>query len=187
MRLLHSQIENIIEPTDCCVLLVDLQDRLMPAIARASNVKRNVSRLCDAAKELNVPILATVHNKDRLGGTSWEFREYVDATLSKRMFDATREPEWSNFLPQGKRRLIVTGTEAHVCVLQTVQGLVGEGYCVSVVADAVGSRTFTDKQVGLHRMARYGADIVTTEMVIFEWLASCDHPQFRKCLEIIKR
>jgi nicotinamidase-related amidase len=81
---------------------------------------------------------------------------------------------------------VVAGCEAHVCVLQTVLGLLDAGRKVYVVRDALGSRQPESKETAIRRMERHGAEIVTTEMVVFEWLESAEHPRFRDAIALIK-
>ncbi|MBK9082241.1 MAG: isochorismatase family protein [Rhizobiales bacterium] len=167
------------------LLAIDFQGRLMPAIEAADDVVLNASRLARAAALLDVPTLWTEQNAAKLGGTVEALAPPADAVVHKMTFDATRAPDLMPRLPEG-RTLVVIGCEAHVCVLQTVLGLIERGRSVAVVADAVGSRRRANKEAGLARMARAGAQIVTTEMVVFEWLESAEHPRFREVVALIK-
>lgn len=83
-------------------------------------------------------------------------------------------------------RLVVAGCEAHVCILQTVLGLIDSGRRVFVVRDARGARRAENNEAALHRMYRHGAEIVTTEMVLFEWLGTAEHPQFHQAIALVK-
>jgi nicotinamidase-related amidase len=168
------------------LLLIDLQQRLMPAIAGAEAVLRNARRLAETARLLEVPVLATEQNSAGLGGTATEVAELVDRTLAKTYFDATREAAFGGFLPEDRPGIVVAGCEAHVCVLQTVIGLLGSGRSVTLVADAVGSRTEGNRDAALARAKAHGAELVTTEMVIFEWIETSDHPRFREALRLVK-
>jgi isochorismate hydrolase len=100
-------------------------------------------------------------------------------------FDASATPEVLSHLLEG-RFPVVAGCEAHVCVLQTVLGLLDRGRRAVVVADAVGSRRPESREAALRRMGGHGAEIVTAEMVIFEWLGSADHPCFRDALALVR-
>ena len=100
-------------------------------------------------------------------------------------FDATRAAGLLERLGDG-RAVVVAGCEAHVCVLQSVLGLLDRDRRVCVVRDAVGSRRAESKETALARMERHGADIVTAEMVVFEWLATAEHQRFREALKLIK-
>ncbi len=105
--------------------------------------------------------------------------------IEKTTFDSTRAPGFLERLP-ADHTLVVTGCEAHICVLQTVLGLIDAGRRVYVVADAVGSRKAQSKRVALRRMAQAGATIVTTEMVLFEWVGDARHPRFKEISALVK-
>lgn len=173
-------------PRECFVLLVDFQGRLMPAIHGGEAAVANALRIAGAAHALGVPVLATEQNPGGLGGSVESIKAAATATLVKMHFDATRELAWATFAPKGLKQVIVAGCETHVCVLQTVMGLLSKGYQVRLVADAVGSRTVENRLAALHRAERHGAEIVTTEMVAFEWLGTCEHPRFKDVLRIVK-
>jgi nicotinamidase-related amidase len=170
----------------CTLLLVDLQQRLMPAIAGAEAVVANALRLGQAARLLAVPVLATEQNPAGLGGNVPEIAALASRTLPKTHFDATREAAFEAALPTGRDTIVVAGCETHVCVMQTVLGLLGGGRSVALVADAVGSRTAANRDAALARAKAHGAELVTTEMVVFEWLGTCDHPRFREALRLVK-
>lgn len=168
------------------LLLIDFQDRLMPAISDAATSAANAGRLLNAARILNLPRLFTEQNPDRLGGTIAALTpESDEPALPKMSFDALGDPAIAaRFQPE--RAIIVTGWEAHVCVLQTVSGLLSRGHPVHVVADAIGSRSPENRLSAIDRMRAMGADIVTTEMVVFEWLGSAAHPDFKRLVALIK-
>lgn len=172
------------------VLLIDFQQRLMPAIHDAHAVVANAKRLASAARLLGVPVLATVQNPEGLGSTVADLAAGIDAIFPKNAFDASREPQFSAFLSTNKQNfqpdVIVAGCEAHVCVLQTVMGLRKQGNAVRLVRDAIGSRTSANCDAAIARAATFGAEIVTTEMVIFEWLLTAKHPKFRDVLKLVK-
>lgn len=168
------------------LVLVDLQQRLMPAIENAGNVIANAAKLRDAAALLQVPVLVTEQNPAGLGGTDPRVAVPDQPALEKMFFDATREAAWRDWIVDPGRTLVVAGCEAHVCVLQTVLGILEKGGQVALVADAVGSRVGANRDAALARAAAHGAQIVTTEMVIFEWLETCRHPQFREVLKLVK-
>ena len=170
----------------CTLLLVDLQQRLMPSIAGGDQVVANAKRLADAAALVEVPVLATEQNPVGLGGNVPEIAERAARTLAKTYFDATREPLFNDFLPRERSAVVVAGCEAHVCVMQTVLGLIDKGVSVTLVRDAVGSRSTANRDAALERAKAYGAEIVTTEMVVFEWLETSDHPRFRDALRLVK-
>ncbi len=163
--------------------LIDLQARLMPAIAEAGPVVANARRLKDAAGILGVPVLLTEQNPDALGGTVPELAG--GDTIAKMEFDVTRREGFLAHVPE-EAEVILAGCEAHICVLQTAMGLMAAGRRVRIVRDAVGSRRTENREAALARLAAHGADIVTTEMVVFEWLGTAAHPRFREVVRLIK-
>ncbi|MFC3227054.1 isochorismatase family protein [Marinibaculum pumilum] len=174
-----------IDPAASLLLVIDFQGRLMPAIHDGATAVANARRLLDAAALFGVPTLFTEQNAKGLGGTVEELAPPPDLVVHKMSFDACRTPGLLERLPP-ERHLVVAGCEAHVCVLQTVLGLLDHGRRVHVVADAVGSRTAENRAAGLKRMARQGAETVTTEMVVFEWLQTAEHPRFKEAINLIR-
>jgi nicotinamidase-related amidase len=176
---------KIIEADKAGLLLVDFQSRLMPAIADAAPILSNAMRLLKAAAVLGVPAFFTEQNPKGLGATVESLEPSAAAITHKMTFNACRAEGFVERLA-GRRQIVVAGCEAHVCVLQTVFGLLEAGFEVYLASDAVGSRRAESKEMALGRMARHGADIVTSEMVIFEWLGSCEHPAFKQVLPLVK-
>jgi nicotinamidase-related amidase len=168
------------------VLLIDLQERLMPAMYDSDVVVARAVRLAQAARLLDVPVRATEQYPAGLGPTVGPLTPYLGAVLAKTMFSALDDPDFPALLPVGSTEIVVAGCEAHVCVLQTVLGLVAEGHRVVVVADATGSRDPDDKARAIDRMRQHGAEIVTSEMVLFEWLRDSRHPKFREVQRLLK-
>jgi nicotinamidase-related amidase len=176
---------HAVDPAAATLLLIDLQTRLMPAIEGSAAVIANARRLRDAAVMLDVPLLYTEQNPKGLGPTVADVASNSAPVVRKMSFDASKA---ADFPPPaaGRPQLVVVGCEAHICVLQTVLGLIGSGREVVVVRDAVGSRHNENKEAAIARMARHGAEIVTTEMVVFEWLGTADNPRFREAAALIK-
>jgi nicotinamidase-related amidase len=172
-----------IDPARAMLVVIDLQARLVPAIAEGEGVVAQARRLCEAADLLAVPVLLTEQNPAGLGGTIADLagRE----AFPKMDFDVTRAPGFLDRVPAGAD-VILAGCEAHICVLQTALGLLGAGRRVRVVGDAVGSRRTENREAALRRLAAQGADVVTTEMVVFEWLGSAAHPRFRDVVKLVK-
>ncbi len=174
----------LISPSLSNFVIIDMQGRLMPAISDGPRLLENARRLVDAAGQLGVPILMTEQNPAGLGSTVPELAG-SGPVISKMSFDCCAEPAFMAALA-GERDLVVCGCEAHVCVLQTVITLLSHRRKVYLVQDAVGSRRDESKSVAITRMQRHGAEIVTTEMVVFEWLRSASHPQFRPVSKLIR-
>jgi nicotinamidase-related amidase len=174
-----------IDRDNSILLIVDFQSKLMPAIHEGAAAIANAKRLIETAKLLDVPTLFTEQNAKGLGGTVSELAPDDSILMHKMHFDACREPSFFNRL-KSRRSVIVAGCEAHVCVQQTVLGLLHAGLSVYVVRDALGARHPENKETAIRRMERHCAEIVTTEMVVFEWLASANHPRFREAIALIK-
>ena len=174
------------DPADSTLLIIDPQVRLMPSIHDAETVIRRCVQLGSAARELTIHVIGTEENPDGLGPLVPEVAALCDTILAKFHFDATAEQGFLSRLPQGRKTFIVAGCEAHVCVMQTVAGLLDNGHEVKWVADAVGSRHPHNRLAATERARRMGADIVTTEMVIFEWLRTSEHPKFRQMLQLVR-
>lgn len=168
------------------LIVIDMQQRLMPAIENAQGVVANVKRLIDAASVLSIETLFTEQNADGLGPTVEGLTAGAKPTVfHKKHFDTTKEGELLQHLPTD-RDLVVAGCEAHVCVMQTVLGLLAGKRRVFIVTDAIGSRLPHNKRAAIERMVAHGAEAVTMEMVLFEWLDTSDHPQFKDVLALIK-
>ncbi len=176
---------HTIDRATSALLVVDFQSRLMPAIEDGAAIVANARRLLAAAGLLNVPVAFTEQNARGLGATVPELDPGAHGpALPKMTFDACRDGGLAR-LPS-RPGLVIVGCEAHVCVLQTALGLLDAGRRVYVVQDAVGARRSESKAVALRRMERHGAEVVTTEMVVFEWLATAEHPRFREALALLK-
>ena len=142
-------------------------------------------RLAEAATLLDVPVRATEQNPAGLGPTVPPLSGYPQAVLAKTSFSAAGDPGFTALLPAGGD-VVVAGVEAHVCVLQTVLDLLAAGRRVVWAADATGSRDPADREVAIDRARRHGAEIVTSEMVLFEWLRDARNPRFREVHKLIK-
>jgi nicotinamidase-related amidase len=171
---------------DAVLLLVDLQQRLVPALHGSETVVARAMRLAEAARLLDVPIGSTEQNPSGLGHTVAPLAAFPQLTVAKTVFSATSAPGFATLLPPGTAEVVVAGCEAHVCVLQTVLELQEAGHRVAVVADAIGSRDPASVTAAVDRMARHGAEVVTSEMVLFEWLRDSTHPRFREVQKLLR-
>ncbi len=164
------------------LLLVDLQERLYPAIHDATAVLEASSWLTRLAQRLGVPVICTEQYPKGLGPTMPSLRALLpdDCRIEKMHFSAVAEGALFRAVGGDRAQFVVAGTEAHVCVQQTVLDLIAAGRRVFVVEEAVGSRRRTDKALALERMRAHGADIVSREMVAFEWLGQAGTEIFRE-------
>ncbi|MBL8393605.1 MAG: hydrolase [Candidatus Accumulibacter sp.] len=164
------------------LLLIDLQERLQPAIHDAAMVLEAGIWLTRVAQRLGVPVICTEQYPRGLGPTMATLRSLLpdECVVEKMHFSAVAE-ETLFQLPGGERaQFVVAGTEAHVCVQQTVLDLLAAGRRVFVVEEAIGSRRSSDKALAVERMRAQGADIVSREMVAFEWLRQAGSDLFRE-------
>ena len=167
------------------VLVVDFQARLMPAISEGEARMASARKTLQAARLLGAPIVVTEQNPKGLGSTVEGLLEPGERVISKMTFSAAQAPDFDAAVPPD-RDIVLMGAETHVCVLQTALDLRARGQRVCVIADAVGSSRAQDREAGLARMARDGAEILTSEMVIFEWLDSCENPKFREAIKLVR-
>jgi len=170
---------------DSRLVLIDLQSRLLAAIPDAPDVVARAGALVRAADILGVPVCATEQNPDGIGPTVPELAALVPLRFGKSSFSAVGAPAFRDWAEAGGT-ILVAGTEAHVCVLQTVLELAERGLRVACVADAMASRHRANHRAALARMAAHGVAVVTTEMVLFEWLGRYDRPEFKQVLPLIK-
>jgi nicotinamidase-related amidase len=200
----------LLDAEESQLVLVDYQSRLMPVIHEADRVVANAVRLARIAQLLQVPLWCTEENPEGLGGTVEALQPLVAGrVLSKMEFDATSvlvprlkpapKAQGGNArsLPKhlqkavpaaapGRESIVLAGCEAHVCLMQTALGLLEEEVEVWVVTDACSSRSERNRDAAFDRLAGAGAELVTTEMVAFEWLRDPGHPRFKEVLSIIK-
>lgn len=170
---------------EAVLILVDFQHKLLPKIAGGEGVVAEAVRLARIARLLEVPVIGTEQHPAALGHNLDAVRELCDVTLAKHHFDACKDGLVTQ-LPSGRGHAIVAGCEAHVCMLQTCLGLLAAGLRVTVVIDAIGSRTAANRDAAVARLGAAGVTCATVEMVAFEWLDSCRHPRFREALALIK-
>jgi len=202
----------LLDVAESQLVLVDYQIRLMPALHEGQAVVANAVRLAQMAALLQVPVIATEQNPSRLGASVAELdsviRQAGARVLTKMQFSAVEEGlgEWLRPPPkpvQGNARslpkhlqkningpdratIVLAGCEAHVCLLQTALDLLEDEFDVWVVTDACSSRTERNRDAAFDRLAGAGVELVTTEMVAFEWIRSAEHPDFKAVQALIK-
>ena len=200
----------LLDASESQLVLVDYQERLMPAIFEGPAALANALRLAQIAQLMEVPVWGTEQNPSRLGGNDPALRALCQKTLAKMHFSAAEEGlgEWlrppakpqqggnARSLPKHLQKpalqapergtIVIAGCEAHVCLMQTALDLIEDEFEVWVVTDACSSRTERNRDAAFDRLAGAGAELVTTEMVAFEWLRSCEHPDFKDMLALVK-
>jgi nicotinamidase-related amidase len=199
----------LLDASESQLVLVDYQERLMPAISDGPAVLANALRLAKAAQLLDVPVWGTEQNPSGLGATDASLRALYQRTLAKMQFSAAEEGlgEWLRPAPkpqggnarslprhlqkpqqaeEARGAIVIAGCEAHVCLLQTALDLLEDEFDVWVVTDACGSRTERNRDAAFDRLAGAGAELLTTEMVLFEWLRTAEHPDFKAVHALLK-
>jgi nicotinamidase-related amidase len=192
------------------LVLVDFQARLKPVMQDADAVWANAARLATLAQALNVPVWGTEQNPSRLGEMPPEIRNHCRQVLAKMQFSAVEEGlgEWLQpepaQVPRGNARslprhlqkpqsaaeprktIVLAGCEAHVCLMQTALDLLEDEFEVWVVTDACSSRTERNRDAAYDRLEGAGAELVTAEMVAFEWIRTAEHPEFKLLQSLFK-
>ncbi len=172
-----------------CLVVVDVQEKMAPEISGKKEIEKNIAILLQAAQELQVSVLFTEQYPKGLGRTVEHVRN-LSATaplITKTHFDCCAAAEFMHEIQEiARSQILLTGMEAHICVLQTALSLMQKAYSVFAVADATGSRNPEHCRLALDRMAAAGAMPVCTEMVIFEWLQQAGTPEFKKLAKLIK-
>ena len=172
------------------VVLVDFQERLMPAIHDREKVLHRAGFLGAVARAMNVPVIATAQTPGRLGQNVPPVSAHLDEVIAKQTFGGCAGGlEGALYGHPDRPDIVIAGCEAHVCLLQTVLELLesdASGRRVWVVADACGSRHTDDRDKAMARLRSAGAEIVTAEMVAFEWLGSADNEHFKAVSKLVK-
>ncbi len=180
-----------LDPDRCMVLVIDVQEKLLPLIGNHERVVAAIGRLLQGASVFELPVLVTEQYPEGIGPTVESIaailRDGGATLLTKASFSACGEPPIRESLREIDRpQIIVVGIEAHVCVQQTVLDLLVMDHDVVVCADAIGSRGTLDYDRALVRMAGAGAAVTTVESALFELCDRCDTDRFKAMLPIIK-
>jgi nicotinamidase-related amidase len=175
----------------CALIVVDMQERLLPPIWEKERLVRNVQLLIRLAGILKLPALVTTQYAKGLGNTVPDIANLLPNTpaIDKQMFSCFGSDAFCSMLkrlPGQRTTVLLCGMEAHICVMQTALGALREGYLVHVAADAVSSRTELNWQIGLDRIRSAGAIVSSTEMMIYELLRSSGAPAFKELLPYLK-
>jgi len=174
---------------ESALVLVDFQAQLAEIVDRRELVLPNALRLIKGCQALGIPILPTVQVPDKLGPLPAELAETLGdvAPIPKAVFSALREPAFLLALRQtGRKQVLLTGIEAHVCVFQTGLDLLDAGYQVHVLSDGVFSRTAENHNLALSRLHDAGATVSSVEMALFELIRTSKHPAFKIISKLIK-
>ncbi|MEW6552771.1 MAG: hydrolase [Actinomycetota bacterium] len=182
----HPSLANA---DDSILVVIDPQEKLVKMIHNREEVVGTIARLLRFADIFGIPVVLTEHYPQGLGYTVEEVKEALTIyePVIKRIFSCFGVPEFAEALAAtGRKRLLVTGIETHICVSQTVHDAMQRGYRVQVVADGTGTRKREDHETALARMYAEGAVVTTSESLIYEVLYRADGPEFKQVLELVK-
>ena len=180
---------NLADRSDSFLVVVDIQEPFLRTMFDRETVIENARKLISAAKILDLPVLVTLQNAERMGDTVPEVRELLTPhePIDKMSFSCCGDPEFNRRVESlGRRTAILTGVEAHICVSQTAHDLLAQGYKVHIPEDAVCSRREANWRAGLEKMRQSGVIITSAEAVIFELLGCAGTDEFREMLKIVK-
>lgn len=180
-----------LEVAQCALIVVDIQQKLLPPIFNKDSMVRNAQLLVRLARILDLPVLVTTQYQKGLGSTVPEIASLLDgvSSIDKMEFGCFGSEVFRSALkalPGQRNTVLLCGMEAHICVMQTALGALNDGYLVHVASDAVGSRAEWNWKVGLDRMQAAGAVISSTEMMMYELLRCSGTPAFKQLLPYLK-
>ncbi|MBY0229975.1 MAG: hydrolase [Gemmataceae bacterium] len=172
---------------DTGLLVIDMQEKLLPLIPAASALVRDCAFLVDAAQALGMTVQATEQYPKGLGPTVPELARRLPHRPDKTAFSCCAVPEVAEtFHRQARPKVVLCGIEAHVCVLNTALDLLAQGFRVYVAADAVASRFARDAEIALRRLEQAGAILTTAEGCVFEWVGGAGHPGFKTISRLVQ-
>lgn len=177
-----------LDKDNCVLLIIDLQDKLMKVMEQKEKVFRNTQLLISTSKQLGMPIVVTEQYPKGLGSTAEEITDHLDTftRIEKVAFSACTEDTIQTLKQTGRKQVLITGSETHICVFQTVRDLIDLGYSPFVISDAVCSRFKLNYKNGIHLMQEEGAIITNAETVVFDLLKKSGTPDFKAISPLIK-
>ena len=179
----------MLESQDGCLVIVDVQGKLADVMTDKESLIKNVCILIQAARLLDIPILWCQQAPEALGPTVSDIASLLidNEPIDKACFSCYRAETFRAELNKlDRKQVLLCGIETHVCIYQTALDLLSEDFAPTVITDAVSSRTVANKETALTRLSAEGVAIACTEMVLFEWLKTAEHPQFKAIARLIK-
>jgi nicotinamidase-related amidase len=179
---------ELMASSDTGLLVVDVQQKLVNLIDGHARIVWNIGRLIDGARLLDLPVLATEQYPQGLGATTPELAGKLERVFDKTAFSCGGSALLCQELQSlGRKKWLVCGIEAHVCIQQTVLDLLAEGFRIYLAADAIGSRAAIDYQIALRRMESCGATLTTVEAALFEWCQDSKRAEFKQISKIVRQ
>lgn len=179
----------MLEVHNCCLAVIDVQGKLAQLMIDKETLVKNIQILIQAAKILDIPILWCQQVPEALGPTLPEIADLLadSEPVNKACFSCCGAERFSAELGRlGRKQVLLCGIETHVCVYQTALDLLRQGFEVTIIADAVSSRTARNRRIALTRLAAEGAHLSSTEMALFELLKTAKHPHFKEIAKLVK-
>ncbi len=170
-------------------LIIDIQEKLYPHINGHEKLIKQTAKLIKGLKALRIPVIVTQQYTKGLGPTIPKLQKHLSdiEPIEKTAFSCCGEPDFNSALQgQDKSYILIAGIEAHVCVQQTALELHAKGYLPVIIADCVGSRTLSDKEIAIERMKSGGCIITTYESLLFELCRKAGTPEFKEISKIVK-
>jgi nicotinamidase-related amidase len=172
---------------EAALLVIDVQEKLMVKIPGAADLTRNIAFLIDGARLLDVPVAATEQYPKGLGPTVADLARRLPQRPDKVAFSSCAVPGLvEGFRRQGRLRIVLTGIESHVCVLNTALDLLAADFRVYLAVDALGSRFAIDHETALRRLEQAGAILTTVETALFEMVGGAGHPRFKQVSSLVQ-
>jgi len=175
---------------DSALVIIDIQEKLVSASKYGLETATNMTKIAKTANILQIPTVVTEQYPKGLGQTVAELNDALPEKtykVEKASFSAMLESEFAGKIRTlGKKQIVIGGIETHICVLQTAADLIKEGFEVYIVKDCCASRNKKEYKAGLELMMQYGAKLTCTEIVLFEWLKTSKHPNFKAIQALIK-
>lgn len=179
----------MLDKNNAVLVVIDIQGKLSTLMHKQERLFKNVTRMINGAKALNIPIVWTEQIPDKLGQTAPEIKAELEGVelLTKTTFSCCGGPGFNEKLKElGRKQILVTGIETHVCVYQTCIDLINDGYEVYLVKDAVSSRFKENYRIGAERIKDAGGVMTSVEMSLFEMLKVAEGDEFKKVIQIVK-
>ncbi len=183
----HPRSIDLVSHQECQLVVIDVQEKLLPLIPVSKKLVYRLQQLIQAAQIFQIPISCTEQYPQGLGSTISELSEGLPEPIEKIRFSAAECLEWgtaTNAVDE-RTKIVLTGLEAHICVQQTALDLLARGYRVIIPLDAVASRNQLDWNTAIKRMENSGAEITSTESLLFEWCEVAGTEEFKQISRLV--
>lgn len=183
----YTRSIDLVSPQECQLVVIDVQEKLIPLIPVAKKLVYRLQQLTQAASIFHIPISCTEQYPKGLGNTISELSELLPKPIEKVRFSAAECLGWGGAANtiDSRTKIVLTGLEAHICVQQTALDLLAAGYRVIIPIDAVASRNQLDWNIAIKRMENSGAEITSTESILFEWCEVAGTEEFKQISRLV--